>query len=41
VKRKVSWRLPRPELGCRAKGKKKEYNFMAMRGNAKIKGITY
>jgi hypothetical protein len=23
VKRKVSWRRPRPELGCRAKGKKK------------------
>jgi hypothetical protein len=22
VKRKVSWRRPRPELGCRAKGKK-------------------
>jgi hypothetical protein len=24
VKRKVSWRQPRPELGCRAKGKKKK-----------------
>jgi hypothetical protein len=23
VKRKVSWRRPRPELGCREKGKKK------------------
>jgi hypothetical protein len=23
VKQKVSWRWPRPELGCRAKGKKK------------------
>jgi hypothetical protein len=23
VKPKVSWRRPRPELGCRAKGKKK------------------
>jgi hypothetical protein len=22
VKRKVSWKWPRPELGCRAKGKK-------------------
>jgi hypothetical protein len=22
MKRKVSWRWPRPELGCRAKGKK-------------------
>jgi hypothetical protein len=24
VKWKVSWRQPRPELGCRAKGKKSE-----------------
>jgi hypothetical protein len=23
MKRKVSWRGPRPELGCRARGKKK------------------
>jgi hypothetical protein len=27
VKRKVSWRRPRPELGCRAKGKKCSSRF--------------
>jgi hypothetical protein len=27
VKRKVPWRWPRPELGCRAKGKKKPFQY--------------
>jgi hypothetical protein len=34
VKRKVSWRRPRPELGCRAKGAKKGalISFVILRG---------